>query len=57
MRTVLDKVVPNASSATMQNNSALLEIDVDTMDASQLEELARQTAIPIIDNDEGDECD
>lgn len=57
LRMLLDKVVPNASSATMQNSSALLEIDVDTMDAAQLEELARQTAIPIIDNDEGDECD
>jgi hypothetical protein len=36
----------------MNNNAALLEIDVDTMDASQLEELARQTSIPVIENDD-----
>ena len=58
LRMLLDKVVPNASSATMNNNAALLEIDVDTMDASQLEELAKQTSIPVIDHDDdGDECD
>jgi len=52
LRTLLDKVVPNASSATMTNNAALLEIDVDTMDAAQLEELARQTSMPVIENDD-----
>ena len=57
LRMLLDKVVPNASSATMNNNAALLEIDVDTMDAAQLEQLAEQTRIPIIDHGEDDDCD
>ena len=57
LRTLLDKVVPNASSATMNNNAALLEIDVDTMSADQLEQLAEQTRIPIIDHSEDDDCD
>ena len=57
LRTLLDKVVPNASSATMNNNAALLEIDVDTMSADQLEELAEQTRIPVIDHSEDDDCD
>lgn len=57
LRTLLDKVVPNASSATMTNNAALLEIDVDTMSADQLEQLAEQTRMPIIDHSEDDDCD
>ena len=41
----------------MNNNAALLEIDVDTMTADQLEQLAEQTRIPIIDHSEDDDCD
>ena len=52
LRALLDKVVPNASSVSASNAAALLEIDVDTMDAAQLEELAKQTALPIIENDD-----
>lgn len=55
LRMLLDKVVPNASSATMNNSAALLEIDVDTMSADQLEQLAEQTRMPIIDHGKEDD--